>query len=93
MQFYLQIIEDGKIDQMPGLPKTIEKRFRQIPPEKDWQKKVPCKFCQEDFLPAKLENGWCQTCLDEQNQRNLGRRPALRDNPEQPAKRMLQPSS
>ena len=64
-QFYLSVIEEGKLSAFPGLPQTIEKRWRQIPPEKDWQKKVLCQFCQEDFLPAELENGWCPTCLDE----------------------------
>ena len=64
-QFYLRIIEDGKLSAFSGLPKTIDKRLRQIPPEKDWQRKVPCKFCQEDFPTVELGDGWCQTCLDE----------------------------
>lgn len=48
-QFYLRVIEEGKLASMPGLPKTIEKRWRQIPPEKNWQREIPCQFCQEDF--------------------------------------------
>ena len=64
-QFYLRVFEEGKLSAFPGLPQTIEKRLRQIPPEKDWQRKVPCKFCREDFPPAELGNGWCPTCLDE----------------------------
>ena len=65
-QFYLRIIEEGKLASMPGLLKTMGKRLHQIPPEKDWQRKVPCQFCGDDFLPSELDgNGWCQSCLDE----------------------------
>lgn len=64
-QFYLRFIEENKLANMPGLPKTIEKRVRQIPPEKDWEKKISCQFCNEDFLPSELDGGWCQPCLDE----------------------------
>ncbi len=49
-QFYLRVIEEGKLASMPGLPQTMEKRLLQIPPEKDWQRKVPCQFCER--LPA-----------------------------------------